>query len=120
MGWQFNPKGYPIYGPPNGFGLSQIDNSPSATEMQLWNWQANIDGGKNIFYNRMNAIKTKMKAHPTTNEEILKATYQAYNSDINTYPFFIWNPKNNQWDINPNLPNNYGQDVYNKYLKLIQ
>ena len=51
---QFNPvdrnrldtniEGYPLYNNVNGMGLSQLDFPPS-TEMQLWNWLYNAEGG---------------------------------------------------------------------------
>ena len=42
---KYNPKGYPIYGYPNGFGLLQIDNPPPS-ELQLWNWKENRAEGQ--------------------------------------------------------------------------
>jgi hypothetical protein len=47
-----NRRGEPLYGPPRGFGLKQLDNwgAPRryATSKHLWNWQANIDGGVEV------------------------------------------------------------------------
>ena len=44
----YNVKGNPVYGPPHGFGLMQIDNPP-ASEEQLWNWKDNLNEGRSIF-----------------------------------------------------------------------
>jgi hypothetical protein len=42
-------RGEPIYGPPRGFGLKQLDGWGTpvrhATAQHLWNWQENIEGG---------------------------------------------------------------------------
>lgn len=35
----------PNYGPPNGWGIMQLDN-PNPNAQQLWNWKANISEGK--------------------------------------------------------------------------
>lgn len=45
---KYNEKGYPKYVPPNGYGLSQIDNPPPL-EMDLWNWKSNLSRGKSIY-----------------------------------------------------------------------
>jgi hypothetical protein len=38
-------QGEPNWGSPNGWGIMQLD-TPPATVQQLWNWQANVAGGK--------------------------------------------------------------------------
>jgi hypothetical protein len=45
-GVQINFIGYPCFGPGNGFGVMQLDNSPSATSADLWNWQQNVIDGQ--------------------------------------------------------------------------
>jgi len=45
--------GWPIYGPPNGYGLMQLDNPP-ATENQMWNWKSNLDAGSDLYFNEKN------------------------------------------------------------------
>ena len=43
-----NPEDYrwcPNFGGPNGWGIFQLD-TPAATKQQLWDWTANIAGGK--------------------------------------------------------------------------
>lgn len=44
----YNVHGNPIYGPPNGFGLMQID-TPPPTESELWNWKENLNAGIKLF-----------------------------------------------------------------------
>ncbi len=48
----YNKYGNPIYGPPHGFGLMQLDKIPPngrrTTEDELWNWRANRATGVNI------------------------------------------------------------------------
>jgi hypothetical protein len=47
-----NASGEPLYGPPRGFGLKQLDNwgrpNHHAYSQHLWNWKANIDGGVEV------------------------------------------------------------------------
>ncbi|MFZ1081783.1 MAG: hypothetical protein WAO19_07645, partial [Candidatus Kryptoniota bacterium] len=45
---EYNVKGNPIYGPPGGFGLMQLDNPP-ASEAELWNWKDNLSAGTSLF-----------------------------------------------------------------------
>ena len=51
---QFNEKGTrgtPNFGPPNGFGIMQLD--PPDSSFQIWDWTQNVDAGKlrlNNFY----------------------------------------------------------------------
>jgi hypothetical protein len=55
-----NAKGEPLYGPPRGFGLKQLDNwgnsnnPKQATAQHLWDWNKNIEGGVEV-------IKEKQK-----------------------------------------------------------
>lgn len=41
----YNRYGYPVYEPPQGYGLMQLDNSPTATEQDLWSWLQNRSDG---------------------------------------------------------------------------
>jgi hypothetical protein len=58
-------KGEPLYGPPKGFGLKQLDNwakdTKHATEQHLWNWKENIDGGVEVIKEKK-AVVDKAKA----------------------------------------------------------
>ena len=37
---QFGGDNLPIFGPPNGFGVMQLDGSPVPTARQIWDWNA--------------------------------------------------------------------------------
>ncbi len=113
---QFNDYYWPIYGPPNGYGLMQLD-WPAATEKQLWNWKANLDGGKNLYFNiKKPAAEKFLKKHGFTTEELLKCAFQKYN--YNKHFYFKWNEILNKWEKRDDLPNDYGGDVYEKFSKL--
>ncbi|MDR3611545.1 MAG: hypothetical protein P4L27_13335 [Ignavibacteriaceae bacterium] len=49
--------GFPCYGPPNGFGVSQLDD-PAATEKELWNWRANAIHGQQVFWEKRTGRST--------------------------------------------------------------
>jgi hypothetical protein len=77
---KYNGKGYPIYGPPNGYGLAQIDNPPPL-EMDLWNWKSNLNRGKSIYDDKKIDAYNFMEEHPNTytEEMLLKCAFQKYN-----------------------------------------
>jgi hypothetical protein len=64
-------KGEPLYGPPRGFGLKQLDNfgSPKqyASSQHLWNWKENIDGGVEVIKEK----KGFVDADRITNNKII-------------------------------------------------
>jgi hypothetical protein len=35
---QFAEAGVPVFGPPAGFGVMQLDNLPTPTARQVWDW----------------------------------------------------------------------------------
>jgi hypothetical protein len=83
---QFDNASLPLFGPPNGFGIMQLD-TPRPTARQLWDWKQNISQGKSIFQQKKKEIETHFKniytAHPEapklTQEQLKLATYQYYN-----------------------------------------
>ena len=81
--WPYGETGWPLYGEPNGYGIMQLDSDPAATERQLWNWKANIDGGKYKFYVLIKEEDTDpfLNKHQqnVTEEMRLKCAYQKYN-----------------------------------------
>ncbi|AFH50121.1 Hypothetical protein IALB_2418 [Ignavibacterium album JCM 16511] len=114
--WPYNEVGWPVYGPPNGYGLMQIDNSPAATERQLWNWKANVDAGKaklqEIYQNvyEYHGSPDDFKANWTN-------AFQAYNQGSNkSNRYYRWT--GNKWELNKERKSNYGDIVYKKYLQL--
>jgi hypothetical protein len=92
----FRDDGLPIFGPPHGYGLMQLDN-PRATDEQVWNWRANRAGGVALlnekhrealaFPQRMRAKARSGDLPPAfqnatdfeSEEQRLKETYQRYN-----------------------------------------
>ncbi len=115
LGSKYSRKGYPIYGPPSGFGLSQLD--PNASEKQLWNWKSNIEGGKVKYYDFKKYAENYMKKHPPTIEELLKETYQYYNSGYK-HNYYTWDNEFKKWIKNSKITSTYAQDVYKIYLSL--
>jgi hypothetical protein len=53
-------KGEPLYGPPRGFGLKQLDNwgTPKqyASSQHLWNWKENVDGGVEVIREKERSV----------------------------------------------------------------
>ncbi|AFH50124.1 Hypothetical protein IALB_2421 [Ignavibacterium album JCM 16511] len=114
-GWIYNKKGYPHYGVPNGFGLAKIDNNPSPTELDLWNWKNNI-----------NTSRTRLDlAKVNSNNYILRnnATFEIDKYWMNVFHhynankfYWNWEPING-WYENKNATksNKYGKTVYEIY-----
>jgi hypothetical protein len=38
-------KGQPTFGSPRGFGMFQLDNSPTPSKEAIWNWRKNVQAG---------------------------------------------------------------------------
>jgi hypothetical protein len=112
-----------LYGRPNGYGLMQLDN-PAATEKQLWNWQANIDGGSNLYFTekKPGAFNYLQKHHNYNQEQYYKSAFQRYNGGN----LYIWN-KDDSWVLNEELDKEtrlingsyitkyYGEFVWDQY-----
>ncbi len=113
-GAKYNRKGYPVYGPPNGFGLTQIDNPP-ATEMDLWNWHHTIDSGRDRWnsakYSAMNYINNKGATY--IDSVFYMNAYQRYNGGR------YWDWDGHEWIPTPGK-HTYGRQVYLIYLELNQ
>lgn len=114
--WPYNEIGWPVYGPPNGYGLMQLDNSPAATERQLWNWKANVDGGKAKLEECYQAV---YEYHGSPDDFMANWTnaFQAYNQGTNeTKRYYLFTE--GKWQVNKNRNSNYGNIVYTKYIQL--
>lgn len=110
---QFNNDGMPLFGPPNGFGIMQID-TPVPTSNQIWNWKDNIDAGMALY----NIKITDAKSYPArtrkkfpdaknfTQEELKLETYQRYNGGN----YWKWDDTLKIW-IKDNS-NGYADDCY--------
>lgn len=114
--WPYNEVGWPVYGPPNGYGLMQLDNSPAATERQLWNWKENVDAAKakleEIYQNvyEYHGSQDDFKANWTN-------AFQAYNQGTGRRKRY-WIFKNGIWTPNSDRLSNYGNTVYTLYIQL--
>jgi hypothetical protein len=103
-GWKYNKKGYPRYGPPNGYGLAQVDNPPPL-EMDLWNWKSNLNRGKSIYDDAKTNAFSFMEKHSNTytEEMLIKCAFQKYNmggyeeSTGITHYFWRWDDYKGQW-----------------------
>jgi len=117
--WPYNEEGWPLYGKPNGYGLMQLDNAPAATERQLWNWKANVEGGKQKLIATEKASDDYIKRSHATNEEKYRMTnaFQYYNNGKKDKRYYIWRDVRIGWKPNPNRDSEYGKKVYNKYIE---
>jgi hypothetical protein len=83
--------GMPIYGPPNGYGIMQIDNyklnkiTNYANELELWNWKKNVDRGKSIYESYENDaieyVNNLFFPIIPTQDQLLKEKWQRYNGN---------------------------------------
>jgi hypothetical protein len=113
--WPYNEEGWPLYGKPNGYGLMQLDNGPAATERQLWNWKANVDGGKK----KLNAAYNEVFEYhgvPDEGKYNLTNAFQNYNWGNGT-KYYVWKKRKKEWVPNPNRGSEYGKKVYDKYIE---
>jgi hypothetical protein len=123
-GWKYNPKGYPYYGVPNGYGFAQIDNLPPPSELDLWNWQTNLQSGQAKHTGNKITARNRLRriGAPLDEKVILMNAYQMYNCGN---PYWIWRTgadgKPGYWDKNPDRGINpeYAKDAYDIYLSLI-
>ncbi len=109
---QFNSEGYPLYGPPHGYGIAQPD--PPSNENELWNWKENRAEGiarLNNKYQEALAYPDSVRARalrgmlpigyqnatPFTFEQLWKETFQLYNGG----QYWKWSPDRPH---NPNSP----------------
>lgn len=133
--WPYNETGWPLYGEPNGYGIMQLDSDPAATERQLWNWKANIDGGRYKFYVLIKERDTDpfLNQYPqnVTEEMRLKCAYQKYNyygGKFNKKDRYYYKWDGKKWVENVLIPNDprvingetkkYGDWVYEIYSNL--
>lgn len=84
--YQFDNASLPLFGPPNGFGIMQIDN-PRPTARQLWDWRQNISAGTALFAQKKLEVTRHFKniydsdatIPKLTSDEAKLALYQYYN-----------------------------------------
>ena len=125
---QFRPDGSPKFGPPNGYGVMQIDNSPPPTSRQIWDWKANVDDGirrvsgaggtyalAKGFPSRVRARLKDTTIPDFSEQELWMEAWQRYNGGWakNTDPgqgaYWRWSRDERRWVAHP--PNTYAQSV---------
>jgi len=99
---QFDNTGLPLFGPPRGFGVMQID-TPPATARQCWDWKDNIAAGLALYaakktevtnhFNNIYKAHPKAKAKRLKPEQMAQALYQYYNGGF----YWDWDDKANDW-----------------------
>lgn len=98
---QFDASGLPLFGPPHGFGIMQLDNPP-ATARQIWDWRSNVAGGLALYQKKKrevnNHFKNIYKANPDaphlTEEQLSLSLYQYYNGGF----YWAWDKRNKRWE----------------------
>lgn len=104
---QFDSGGQPLWGPPNGFGVMQLDN-PSPPALALWSWQANVETAlqlidakkKETRQHYQNLYNAYPKAPHLTAEQIKLAEYRRYNGGW----YWDWDNQNRKWVALPGEP----------------
>jgi hypothetical protein len=97
---QFDNASLPLWGPPNGFGIMQLD-TPRPTSRQIWDWRDNIAGGKGLYTHKQsevqqhydNEYKKYPKAPKLTPEQLRLALYQYYNGGW----YWVWDVTAKKW-----------------------
>ena len=100
---QFDAQGHPLWGPPNGFGVMQLDN-PAPSAREIWDWRANVTAGKQLFQAKereirqhyANILSANPGAVPLTEDQLRAALYQYYNTGNKAY-YWIWDPGSKRW-----------------------
>lgn len=101
-----------MYGEPNGYGLTQLDCDPAAKERELWNWKANVDGGKSRLQKCYDEV---VKNHGLPNEEKYNLTNAFHNYNHgNKKTYYTWKGKKDGWKPEP-YKDDYGFKRYEKY-----
>jgi len=101
---QFQSSGLPLFGPPNGFGVMQLD--PPSTTSQIWSWTVNVDGGIALFAVKKKdaqtypgRVRAKFPAATDfTDDQLKMETWQRYNGG----GYWQWNDGAAQWQEKSN------------------
>lgn len=97
---QFDNTSMPLFGPPNGFGVMQLD-TPRPTAQQVWSWKDNISGGMALYSIKKSQVSQHFQniysAHPEapklTAEQFNLALYQFYNGGF----YWDWDAASKSW-----------------------
>jgi hypothetical protein len=109
---QFDNTGLSLFGPPNGFGVMQLDNPIRPTSQQLWNWRLNVFGGVGLYNKKRLEVTQHFNniyvQHPEaphlTAEQSKLALYQYYNGGW----YWAWQSSKKSWQKFG--PTSYGDD----------
>lgn len=113
---QFGSDSLPLFGPPRGFGVMQID-TPPATYRQIWDWKENVRAGKALLELKKREVDQHYRnifaAHPTapqlSADQSLLALFQYYNGGH----YWKWNESKSAWEKLTNSP--YADDAKRIY-----
>jgi hypothetical protein len=93
----FDNDGFPVFGPPHGYGLMQLD--PPDNDNQIWNWRTNRTGGIQRLQNKRTIFADGLyyrvlKKYPMANyynvKELMIQVWQLYNGGY----YYEWIPEN--------------------------
>jgi hypothetical protein len=100
---QFDAQGHPLWGPPNGFGVMQLDN-PAPNAREIWDWKANVAAGEQLFQAKEreirqhydNVLSANPGASPLSEPQLMAALYQYYNTGNKGY-YWAWDAGSKRW-----------------------
>ena len=97
----------PLFGPPHGYGVGQVDNAAYSTDDTVWSFVANIDAAvRLLFADAAAPAYTALIAHPLPGQpdQRLRAMLQREAvRRYNGYTEFWWDAKAGDWKIRPTL-----------------
>lgn len=111
---QFDDSGLPVFGPPSGFGLMQLD--PPSSSDQIWSWLKNVQEGKSRWQEKIAMSKYHVKQVKKANadqkvpnlspEQKEREAAYLYRGGCwvggEFQYYYIWNRTSQQWEANPN------------------
>jgi hypothetical protein len=111
-------SGTPKYGPPNGFGLMQIDNSPTPHEADLWNWRQNIADGIMRYYSGYEAALkyTRGFNRPYSDDIVRMNAWQNYNQGGHNF-YYYYDKDTQKWEICQYIKDDPDRDYAGRVLK---
>ena len=110
---QFGSSGLPVFGPPNGFGLMQLD--PPSSSDQIWSWVSNVQEGRSRWREKIAMSKYHVRQVKIANadqkvpnlspeQEEREAAYLYRGGswvDGEFQYYYAWNRNTKQWEVNP-------------------